>query len=440
VALRDSKSWLVLLALAAPALAQEEEPKAPDGILPIPDYQGDVHTRAFLMGDWNGERTSWAQQGFTFDLQWTQFGQGVVSGGLDTGWEFPGSLDTVVRYDGLRAKVWPGLVTLRIESRYSDSVNDDTGLILPANLDSAMPITDPPDQDLLAVITELNLVQPVSEALAIVVGKVQTLDSDPSEFASGRGRDQFFQFPMVANSVTALTVPYSTLALGVLWSPDPYLNVSSMVMNTTDSSTTSGISDMGDGTTWATELHQQYRNGKMPGGQNIGFLYAFDGDFTRLNGKLQTSPGGLTVESEASSWAAYWTGWQYFDIQGEAPDVIQAGDARPDCQGMGVFTRMGIADNETNPVEWSGSVGVGGRGLVDGREDDSWGLGYFYNALHEPRTTVLDLQDHAGGLEGFYAYQLLPAAVLTADVQWLESAFDDVDDALVLGLRMNVAL
>lgn len=439
MALRDPKHWLGLLALATPALAQKAE--EPEGILPLPDYSGDAGSRAFLSGGWNGKRTAWAEQGLTFELQWTQFAQGVVSGGTDTGWEFPGSFDTVVRYDGLRAKTWPALLTLRVESRYGDNVNGDTGLLLPSNVDVGMPLTDPPDEDILATITELNVVQPLSNTIAVLLGKVQTFDSDPSEFASGRGRDQFFQFPMVANAVAALTVPYSTLATGVLWFASPRTTLSSTLMNTTDSSTTSGFDDVGDGATWATELQHQYHLGELPGGQNVGLIYAFDADFRNLNGRLQVAPGGVTTERESTSWAVYWTGWQYVDAEGQAPDVIQAGDGRPDLEGLGVFARLGVADNDTNPIEGAASVGLGGRGLIDGRDDDSWGLGLFYNALHEPRTTVLNnLQDHSGGAEGFYSLQVTPAVEITADVQWVQSAFDDVDDALVLGLRMNATL
>jgi len=437
------RSFLLLaLAISSPVAGQEESAES-QAILPLFDYSGNVGSRGYLSGDWNGARTAWAERGLTFDFQWTQFAHGVVSGGIDEGWEFPGSLDSVIRYDGLRAEVWPALFTLRVESRYGENVNDDTGTLLPANLDVAMPITDPADDDILATITELNVVQPLSGAWALVLGKVQTLDSDPSEFASGRGRDQFFQFPMVANAVTALTVPYSTLAAGAVWTNGVGMNVSSLVMNTADSSTTTGFDDFGEGVTWATELQSQYNFWYFPGGQNLGLLYAFDGDYRRLGGKLQVTPSGVTAERESTSWAAYWTGWQYLVIDANAkePDSIQAGDAHPDLEGLGVFARLGIADEDTNPIEWAGSVGLGGRGPIDGRPDDCWGLGVFTNALEEPETTVIGaLEDRSGGVEAFYSVPVAPSAVLTADVQWLESAFDGVDDALLIGLRLNLTL
>jgi len=155
------------------------------------------------------------------------------------------------------------------------------------------------------------------------------------------------------------------------------------------------------------------------------------------------TPSGVTAERESTSWAAYWTGWQYLVIDANAkePDSIQAGDAHPDLEGLGVFARLGIADEDTNPIEWAGSVGLGGRGPIDGRPDDCWGLGVFTNALEEPETTVIGaLEDRSGGVEAFYSVPVAPSAVLTADVQWLESAFDGVDDALLIGLRLNLTL
>ena len=37
--------------------------------------------------------------------------------------------------------------------------------------------------------------------------------------------------------------------------------------------------------------------------------------------------------------------------------------------------RFGVADKDTNPIEWSASVGVGGRGVIPSRDDDTFGVG-----------------------------------------------------------------
>jgi len=35
----------------------------PQGILPIPEYGGDLANRSYLTGDWGGKRTEWANIG-----------------------------------------------------------------------------------------------------------------------------------------------------------------------------------------------------------------------------------------------------------------------------------------------------------------------------------------------------------------------------------------
>jgi len=57
-----------------------------------------------------------------------------VDGGLDNATRYGGHLDYLVRLDLMSMGVVPGgLVTIRGESRYGNSVNDMAGLILPVN-------------------------------------------------------------------------------------------------------------------------------------------------------------------------------------------------------------------------------------------------------------------------------------------------------------------
>ena len=48
------------------------EPVATSGILPLPDYSGDLSKRAYLLGDLGGKRTEWADKGVTFDVDYNQ--------------------------------------------------------------------------------------------------------------------------------------------------------------------------------------------------------------------------------------------------------------------------------------------------------------------------------------------------------------------------------
>ena len=57
--------FVMLFALALPGLAQDQGGTAKSkGILPVPDYSGDLRSRSYLTGDWGGVRSEWADKGF----------------------------------------------------------------------------------------------------------------------------------------------------------------------------------------------------------------------------------------------------------------------------------------------------------------------------------------------------------------------------------------
>ena len=85
-----AKNAAVVLLLVMSALlftvpsAQADEAQAKSsGILPLPDYSGDFAKRSYLLGDFGGKRTEWAQKGFTFDIDYNQYFQAVTDGGLE---------------------------------------------------------------------------------------------------------------------------------------------------------------------------------------------------------------------------------------------------------------------------------------------------------------------------------------------------------------------
>ena len=197
-------------------------------------------------------------------------------------------------------------------------------------------------------------------------------------------------------------MPYSTLAAGILVVPTKDITISSTIMNTVDSSTTTGFSDFGDGWTWATEANVQYRLGKLPGGQNVSFVYAGDQDFFKIGGRYVLQPGeGIVPPSQDYSWAFTWSGWQYLYTAEEHDGPVNLDDGPPDLQGFGLFARAGWADGDTNPVRWSVSGGLGGRGIIPGRDRDLFGIGYYYISFESSRLTDASLiEDRSQGLRG----------------------------------------
>jgi porin len=249
---------------------------------------------------------------------------------------------------------------------------------------------------------------------------------------------------LIFNPALALRLPYGTLAAGVIWMPIPLganggITVTSTVLNTADSSTKTGFEDFDKGQSWSTAADFTYRLGNLPGGMNVGGLYSFNQDFARLNTRIVFQPGhGLVIPKKNSTWAVYWSGWQYLFVEdhGKPPAQLQG---QPKHRGIGLFVRFGVADKETNPVEWAVSGGLGGRGLIPSRDNDSFGIGYYYNSIQTLRLSdVLGLRDSSQGFECFYNIAFTPAARLTLDLQVMDSVRATVDTAVVLGLRAGL--
>ncbi len=426
----------------APVGAPEAKPT--EGILPVPDYSGDLLTRRYLTGDWWGHRTALAEKGVQFNMSFTQEVQSVVKGGLDTGARYNGALDYSLSLDLMRMQIIPGaLVQLKAETRFGRSVNASSGAVLPVNADAFFPITQPADEDIPITITTLSYTQFLAPTFGLMVGKFDTLDGDSNEFASGRGKTQFMNANFLFNAATALRMPYSTLGGGLIWMPIPDgpgggITLSSLVFATTDSSTTSGFGTMDDGLTWTTQVDFKYRLGDLPGGMNVGALYSFDQDFARIGSRFVFERGnGLSLPTEDETWAVYWSGWQYLWVQEPSDRPIDLRDGLADRVGVGLFARAGLADSDTNPAEWAVSVGVGGRGVFD-RADDTYGVGYFYTRLQNVLfRSPLEIEDHSQGVEAYYNCAITPAARFTFDLQVISSPLTEVDTAVILGGRLN---
>jgi porin len=340
----------------------------------------------------------------------------------------------------MRMGVLPGaLIQFRAQSRFGTTVNADTGMLLPVNTYSLFPFTAETDENVPFAITELNYTQFVSDKLGFLLGKITTMNN-ANEFAGGEGRTQFMNFQFIYSAVFAQMAGFSTLAAGAVWQPTPRIAVVSVFINSKDASTTAGFSDIGDGTGWWTELDYQYRAGRLPGGGTFGFIYGFDGDYARIGGVIiDPGGGGVSVDRKSDAWAGWFSGWQYLYIRGEPPEVIDARDNRQDLEGFGVFLILGLADESTSPITFSSAVGLSGRGMIPGRADDTYGLGYFYNDVQSLASfPILQPRGSTQGLEVYYNLAIAQSIALTFDFQWTRGPFRQIKEAIIVGARLNV--
>lgn len=161
----------------------------------------------------------------------------------------------------------------------------------------------------------------------------------------------------------------------------------------------------------------------------------FNNDFVDFSGQF-VSQSGVALPLKHDTWNAFWNAWQYLSVEERSDKPIDLSDGRADRQGVGFFARLGTADNDTNPVDFMASGGFGGRGIFQGRDEDTWGIGCSVAHLREQAFLTGTLLDDRGNrYEAYYCFALTPGLFLTFDAQIVDAILANVDAATIFGLR-----
>ena len=160
----------------------------------------------------------------------------------------------------------------------------------------------------------------------------------------------------------------------------------------------------------------------------------------------QRFPGLLVpvqpLNKENDAWSIYYNFDQY----------LWNPDRNPN-RGVGIFGRFGVSDGKANPVKYQFSLGVGGKGVFAGREQDSFGIGWsrlqfsdeFVPFLHKNLGIGLV---HEDSVELYYNFALTGWLNLTMDLQVIEPGIKktltssgqlkSLNTAVVPGLRVKI--
>jgi porin len=419
-------------------------------------YSGDIWSRSTLTGDWWGLRNQLAQKGVTVDMSLTQAAQGIVHGGKDSGWQYSGGRgDIILNLDTQKLGLWPGgFLNVEAEGNFipadtlRKSINGRAGSLMPVNSNQFYPTPAGDNFNLPA----LNFTQFLSPYFGLTLGKYATLTStsgDMNEFAHGKGDTQFMNLALNANPVMVLTVPYSTLATGLLVLPtkDPkQAIVSFFVMSSTGKASTSGFDDLNDDNlTFAGEGRVRTDFFGLTGHQLLGATYS-NRRFTSIDQNARFIFENGAFEGKKGSWNVYYN----FDQFLYEPK-------KGSGEGIGVFGRFGASDGNPNFMHFFYSLGIGGKGVIPGRHNDKYGFGFYYIDVKNPKlqglfqTTKL-LRDEYG-FEAFYNFAVTPWLMLTPDIQVVRGAQKNtftidslptivsrksIGTATILGLRAQV--
>jgi porin len=424
------------------ARAQETSPANP--------YSGNFWSRSTLTGDWGGVRNDLAKKGVTFDLSWTQTYQGIVNGGKEQDWKYGGRGDLTINLDTQKLGLWPGgFFTAEVEGNYGESVNGQTGALMPVNSNQIYPTPASSNLNVPAV----NFTQFLSPYFGLTLGKYATLTStsgDMNEFAHGKGDTQFMNMALNFNPIFVLTVPYSTLGTGLIVLPTKDPNeaiVSLMVLQANGQASTTGFNDLySDKLSFAGEGRVRTDFFGLTGHQLLGVTYS-NREFTSIDQNARFIIENRGLEKESGSWNIFYNFDQYLYEPKKGSG-----------QGVGIFGRFGVSDGDPNFVHYFYSIGIGGKGIIPGRPLDSFGIGYYYIDIKNPSfkvlgTTASFLRDEQG-FEAYYNIALTPWMKLTPDIQVIRPAQQNItsistdgiptvstksiDTTIVLGLRLQL--
>jgi len=380
-------------------------------------------------GDWWGWRTHLAEKGITYNNDHVGIVYGVANGGAERDARLGGHSDAVMNVDFGKLGVQEGLfLKVRAEYRYGESLAGATGAILPSYVITDLPVRDSRD----LYITNVLFTQMLSSRFGVFAGKLDTLDGDANDFAHDRGKDQFSNIAFVSAPIALSTVPYSTLGTGFFYLGEDGTPLFSFnLLNSTDTTRTTGFSELfANGATLTSELRLPTRFGGKLGHQLVGGTYS-----TRDDVSLDQDPRiilpQVPIRRQSDSWSLYYNFDQYL--------FTQPGST---SKGWGTFGRAGIADRESNPIEWFLSYGVGGYSPLADRDNDRFGAGWFIagtsTAIDPVLANAIGPLQNGQGVETFYNYQVRPWMHVTTDMQYIVPSRSQFNDALVLGLRTRI--
>ena len=423
----------ITLALFSSALGQEAPDESYEAeaealaegatLFPIPDYTSELFMRDALTGDWGGVRSSRAESGLQFEVDINQIYQGVMDGGSSRDSDYYGSAYYTLKLDTGKSGLWPGgFLEIRGESYWGDNINASTGAVMAPNMNAAL--KEPAGNG--TYLPHFTYTQFFSEKFALFVGKLNGTLADSNSFAHGAGDQGFMNLGFNLNPVGLTTAPYAALGVGFIYIPFEGVTYSFSAIDSDGKIHGAGFDTAFNGnTTFANQVQIATIFCEKPGTQTFGFLYSTK-EYNSVDQRIPLPGIDPTINTEDGSWAFIYNFDQYLVTDPNDPE-----------QGWGLFGRFGLSDGDANLFHRFYSFGIGGTGLIPGRDRDRFGLGYYYLELSDNRVG-LATGDDEHGVELFYNMAVTPALEVTADLQVIDGAVRSNDTAVIGGLRARL--
>lgn len=458
--------WIIVAAVAltgtleASAVAQPiEEPKT---------YAGDFGSRPRLTGDWGEIRDELATRGIRFDVDFLLTPQGVAHEGRDTGAEFWGNAEYTLNVDTGKAGLWPGgFLRVVANSGFGESVLGTSGAISLVNTTALFSKPNEPNTGLM----HATFMQFLSPQFGLIAGKMFVLDGSHGEF-SGNYRTQF-QNGGVVFPLAAALVPISAYGGGIVALPWEGVVLSASAIDPSGTPTNSDVGEaFDDGAMMLSSAHVAVKPLGLVGHQGVSGMWSnkerasltqdpsniarilLSEQFPRLADPgpalrriiERFFPGLLVpmepVKKKSDTWAIFYHFDQYLWQPKDDPK-----------RGIGVFFTFGATDGNPNPLKHTYNMGIGGNGVVHGRPNDTFGLGWARTDFSSKFVSFLREQlplglNHEDVIEMYYNASVTPWLNASLDLQIIEpglkkmvdssGSLENVNTTVVAGLRLWV--
>ncbi len=431
-----------------------------------PTWGGDLASRPRLTGDWGGVRDDLGKKGVVFDLDlyWTP--QTITSGGKDTSGGNWSNAVAALNVDTQKAGLWPGgFFKIQTVTSFGHSIYRDTGALVPGNEAWALPSLEAETG-----LQNFTLTQLFSPKFGVIAGKID-MSVSPGVF-HGDYRTGFANTGLNLPLASAL-VPLSAFGAGAIYLPSHEVHLTAMVL---DPSGTVKSDDLGhafdDGVMVVASGDVAVKPFGLPGHQNLLLSWSnkeraslvqdpsniarllLTEKFPRLGDPgpvleailAHKAPGLLVpaqpLNKEDHTWAAVYSFEQYLWQPSKDPK-----------RGIGGFFSVGVSDGRANPIKNSYALGLVGKGVVPGRANDHFGIGWsrveFSDNFVPFLRNTFDLGlDHEDAVELYYSAAITPWLTVSPSFQIARSGltktldsnnnFKNLDTTYVLGVRVGI--
>jgi porin len=434
----------------------------------IPDtWGGELVSRPRLTGDWGGFRDEMAKKGVVLDLDLYWMPQKITSGGKSHSGEAWGNAIGTFNLDTQKAGLWPGgFFKVQTVTSFGNNLMRDSGAMVPANITWMLPSPTETDTGL----QEFTYTQFFSHQFGAFLGKINSIA--PTNILHGDYTTGFLNTGLNLPLAMAM-VPLSAYGGGALYLPSHDVTLAAMVLDP-------------DGTIMKNNLGKVFDNGVMalgsadlkikpfglPGHQNLTLAWSnkvrtsliqdpsniarllLNARFPALGNPgpilseiLEKHAPGLLVPAaplnqESRTWAAVYSFEQFL--------WQPSGDPR---RGVGTFFSAGVSDGKANPIKYSYSLGLVGKGVVPGRPQDDFGIGWartefsdnFVPFLRSTFGLGLNRED---AVELYYNAAVTPWLSISPSFQVISPAlnktldssgnFKDLNTTYITGVRVGI--